>query len=278
LCSTFVRRDAQVCRITLNRRGFVSSTVERARLQPLTPTSDATKKQVRRSLKGFYVAMALLMSAFAVAGFWQTYVGPLVTGRGVKLPAVMHVHALVYFGWTMLLVTQAGLVYRGRRGTHKRVGRIGIGYGLAVLVMGFVATFAAPARHVRAGDWTLDQAAGFLILPLGDMVLFGTLFVAAIVHRKRLEAHKRLILLATAALLFAPVARFAGPLGGPPAIIGVWLAPVLLAMGYDLWSRGRVHPAYLAGLALLIVGSVRVAFMESEGWLRIGRAIMRAIA
>ncbi len=51
------------------------------------------------------------------------------------------------------------------------------------------------------------HAAGFLVLPIGDMILFGGFFAAGIAGRRRRELHTRLMLLATVALLFAPTNR-----------------------------------------------------------------------
>lgn len=247
-------------------------------LPPATGLPASGGARIRRSLKvhGFYTAISVLMAIFVVIGFWPSYFGKMAAGT-LKLPWAMHIHAVVFSGWMVLFLTQASLILRRKTRTHRRLGRYGIAYGYLVLFMGLVATFFAPTLHVRAGEWSVDEAASFLLLPIGDMVLFGTLFTAAILYRNRPEVHKRLILLATVAILFAPVARMMGVFGRA-ALALTWLSPALLAMGYDLWTRRRVHPAYLAGMAVLLVGFSRVFIMHSEGWLRIGRAIIHALA
>src|SRR5688572_876778 len=120
----------------------------------------------------FYAGLALFLIATVVTGFWPSYFGTLL-GGGVARPMVMHVHGAIFTGWMALLVLQVGLAATGRVRTHRRVGTFGIGYGAAVFVMGVIATFAAPVIHVHNGDWTAERAAGFLILPIGDMILFG---------------------------------------------------------------------------------------------------------
>jgi hypothetical protein len=40
----------------------------------------------------------------------------------------------------------------------------------------------------------------------------------------------------------------------------------------------KVHPLYFIGLVILLVGFFRVFLVESEAWLPIGRAIIRAFA
>jgi len=169
-------------------------------------------------------------------------------------------------------VAQAALVTLGRVRLHRQMGSVGIGYGALVLVMGLVVTFVAPVLHVRAGEWTVDRAAAFLILPLVDMVLFAGFFGGAIRYRRTPEVHKRLILAATVALSFAAVARmFPGP---SLLAVLIWLSPVLAAMMVDLWTRGRVHGVNVLSLVVLAIAFARVLVMETEGWRRFGRAIL----
>ena len=127
----------------------------------------------------FYIGLTLFLIATVVTGFWPSYFGTFLRG-GVARPLVMHVHGAVFTGWMALLFLQVGLAATGRVRTHRRVGTFGIWYGAAVLIMGCIATFAAPVIHVHRGEWTVDQAAGFLILPIGDMMLFGGFFGAAV--------------------------------------------------------------------------------------------------
>ena len=237
-----------------------------------SPAVDVPPPSRARATRWFNLALAVAMTGIVIAGFWPTYFGQMLDGAFDR-PWIIHVHAAVFLGWMALLLTQVGLVFLGRREVHRRVGRAGIGYGAVVLCLGLVVTFAAPIMRVVSGEWTRPQAASFLILPLGDMVLFAMLFGAAIAYRTRPEIHKRLMVLATVALLFAPAARMGRPYG-PAAVLAIWMAPVVVALAHDLWVRRRVHIAYMAGTGLLLLGFVRVFVMESPGWVRIGGAIL----
>jgi hypothetical protein len=139
--------------------------------------------------------------------------------------------------------------------------------------MGLLAGVAAPVLHRKAGDWTLDRAAAFLLTTLGDMVLFATFFGAAVAFRRIPEIHKRLMLTATVGLLFAAVGRMRF-ITSMPIMLLVWLSPLIVAMGYDWKTRGRVHPAYIIGTAGLFVGSMRELVEQTELWLPIGRRIL----
>ena len=224
-----------------------------------------------RPRSGVFLTVTGVMIAMVLVGFWPYFrnIGTSSTER----PWLIHLHAAVYSGWMVLLLTQVMLVWRRRSDLHRRLGRFGIAYGVGVLVLGLVATIVAPLAHVASGAWPLDQAASFLILPIGDMLLFSGFFAAGAIYRRKPEIHKRCMLLATIALMFAPAARFAGD-WGPAALLGVWLIPLLIAMGHDLWTRRRIHPAYGIGTLVLLLTFTRVLVMESPEWLRVGRAIM----
>ena len=215
------------------------------------------------------------MVGIVMAGFWPSYYGPALRGEANR-PLVVHVHGAVFMGWMALLVTQVALAWRGRVQMHRRLGQWGIAYGFAVIVMGTIVGIAAPVMHLNAGEWTEERSAGFVLVTMGDMVLFGSLFIAAVVYRRKPEIHKRLMLGATVALLFAAVGRL--PLLDQSRVLMtvVWLSPLLAGMLYDWRTRGRPHVAYAIGAVWLFVGAVRVLATESAAWQPIGRAILAA--
>jgi hypothetical protein len=212
------------------------------------------------------------MIAIMVVGFWPSYFERLLRGDAAR-PLVVQLHAIVFVGWMALLLTQVLLAANGRVRIHRRVGTFGIAYGFIVLAMGLLAGVAAPVLHRKTGDWTVDRAAAFLLTTLGDMVLFATFFGAAVAFRRTPEIHKRLMLTATVGLLFAAVGRMRF-ITSMPIMLLVWLSPLIVAMGYDWKTRGRVHPAYIIGTAGLFVGSMRELVEQTEIWLPIGRRIL----
>lgn len=225
----------------------------------------------RRRSHQFYLGITLFLIATVVTGFWPTYFGTLLTG-GVTRPLVMHLHGAVFTGWMALLLLQVGLASTGRVAAHRRVGKVGIAYGVLVWVMGSLVTFAAPVMHVHAGRWTLDAAAAFLILPIGDMILFAGFFGTAIAFRHKPDIHKRLILAATVALAFAAVGRMNLPL---PLFLLVWLSPMAAAMTFDVLSSGRVHKVNAITTTVMVIAFGRVLVMESAGWVAIGRTLLQ---
>ncbi len=217
----------------------------------------------------FYVGVALLITLIVFTGFSPSFYGTVVAG--VAHPWIIHVHAAVYVGWLALLITQSVLAARGQIALHRRVGTLGIGYGVLVFVLGLIVSVAVPVIHVHAGDWPMARAEQFLIVPLGDMVLFGGFFGAAVAYRRQPEIHKRLILLAAVAVMFAAVSRvwFVESI---PVRLFVWYFPVLVGMAYDLVSRRRIHPVYWIGVAAMAVAFLRIPLSRTDWWHGVARA------
>ena len=222
-----------------------------------------------RASRHFYVALSALFGLIVLVGFWPTYFGPLFAGTVDKIPFI-HVHAAIYVCWLALFAAQTVLAATGRLRLHMKLGNIGIGYGVLVVIVGIAVSLTMFAIRVRAGQ--LEQAQLNLLAPLVDMAVFAPCFGAAVYYRRRPELHKRLMIVATTALLIAAVGRMSF-LGTPPNIWLlrlVWVSPILLAIGYDVVKRRVVHPVYVAGLVVLIAeGAWRRGARESETWANI---------
>ena len=85
------------------------------------------------------------------------------------------------------------------------------------------------------------------------------------------------MLLATLVLFSAAVARW--PLAilaaGPVAFFALTDVFVAAGVAHDLWSRGRVHPAYLwAGSLFVASQALRLWLSQSDAWLAFARALV----
>ena len=212
----------------------------------------------------FYIGVAVLMGLTAVAGFWPTYFGPLVRGS-LHQPLVIHVHAAVFVGWLVLLLTQVSLAATGRVAWHQRLGRWGIAYGGLVLVVGVATGILRAAHRVVTGG----NANVLLYIASLDMILFATFFGAAIFYRRKTQLHKRLMVVAATVLLVAAVFRLpiypAGPMFTHLRLLA-WSVPILLAIGYDVKHRRSFHPVYALGLLGLIVRTSCVPLSQTDVW------------
>lgn len=126
-----------------------------------------------------------------------------------------------------------------------------------------------------------DQARGFSIVAISSLVLFEGLVAAAILNVRRPDWHKRLLVVATASILQAAVARLVlvfilhqTPGVGPPPPVTVTIGPavvvdllIVAGMVYDLRTRRRPHPAYLwAGGLTLALQVARVPLSTTAAW------------
>jgi uncharacterized membrane protein len=216
------------------------------------------------------MGLSVFMTAIVIIGFWAPYFGPLLRGAASR-PWWIHLHGIVFVGWMLLLLGQVLLASQGRIQQHRFLGKIGIVYGSLVVIVGVVVAISASILHLENGDWSIDRAAGFLAIGLRAIAVFGGFFAAAMLFRRKPDNHKRLILLATVALLYAPAGRLVNV--ETPLFLIVWLSPLLLAMGHDFFTRRRVDPTFIIGLVVLIAGFTPILLSQSES-VRIGRSIL----
>jgi len=204
-----------------------------------------TVKGAIRQRPPLYVALSALMALIVAVGFWPTYYGPLVR-LTLAQPPLIHVHAIVFTGWLALFSAQAVFAANGRLRWHLRLGRIGIAYGMLLVIVGLTTGVLRSATLPRGG-----QAEGLLYVAFIDMLVFAGFFGAAVWFRRRPDVHKKLMTVAATTLLVAAVGRNPYLPAPPPGLAGmflVWSSPVLLAAVYD-WRHNRgVHPVYVAGL------------------------------
>jgi hypothetical protein len=223
----------------------------------------------RRHDRLFYSGMALAAALTVLVGFAPSYYLRGYFGSPALSP-VLHVHGLLFTGWIVLFVVQTALVAARRVALHRTLGVAGAALAAAMVVAGVMAAIDAVHRGAApAGVPPLS----FLIIPLGDIALFGGFVATALWWRRRPETHKRLMLLATISILTAAVARWPGVLPlGPLAFFAITDLFIVAGVIYDRWSRGRVHPAYIwGGLLIVLSQPLRLVLSGTEAWLTVAR-------
>jgi hypothetical protein len=170
--------------------------------------------------------------------------------------------------WFVLFFVQARLVATGRTLVHRKLGVAGAMLALLVVVLGTQLGIAS----ARSGSSPIGvPPLVFLVMPLGEMVVFAALVAAAIVLRKRGPYHKRLMLLASIAMLTPATARLSLhflPTGGPPVFFALTDLVILACIAFDTVKNRRLHPAFAAGFAFVIVGQAgRLALSQTPQWM-----------
>jgi hypothetical protein len=233
-----------------------------------TSTVTRTSAPPRRP---FYIGASLLMGLIAVAGFWPTYFGPLVKGT-IAQPLLIHIHATVFTGWLVLFLTQAVLAATRQVAWHLRLGKIGIGYGALLVIVGLITGVLRSSKLPLGG-----QAEDLLFAATADMIVFSGFFAAAILYRRRPQVHKRLMMVAANMLLIAAVARMTfipPPPAFLPMFVAIWFLPLMSAMAFDWWTQRRLHPVYLIGLGAFVVRILAIAIVNTDAWRAITRGVV----
>jgi hypothetical protein len=217
-----------------------------------------------------YLVAALAAAVVVVAGFAPTYYLKAAFGTP-ELSTLKHFHGLVMTAWFTLFTVQALLIAKGNVAAHRKAGAWGILLAIALVITG-TALGIASAKAGVSPDAKLSPLV-FLVLPIGEMVTFAGFFTAAILLRKRSAWHKRLMLIASVAMITPAVARMAVVRDlGPLAFYAV---PDLIIIGcivFDAKRNGRVHPAFVGGLVVLLVSQLgRLALSQTAAWMTFAR-------
>ena len=228
----------------------------------------------------FFVAMASIVVVIVFAGFAPSFYLRAAFQPDAKLSVLLHVHGAVFSTWIILFLVQAVLIVRGSRRLHRRLGWFGA--ATAVAMVGLVA--AATVEEMRRLPPSPPPPIA-LALNTFDTVVFAILVSGAIYLRKRPEWHRRFLLSATLVLLGAPVLRLLilmrGDVSRGLLIIDVLLVDVffLICFAVDWYMRRRIHPAYLAAFALLLVDQITTfSVMAWPPWVSLANALQRYVS
>jgi hypothetical protein len=215
----------------------------------------------------FHVIAIIAVAALVVTGFARTFYLKFWFDTP-PLTRLLIIHGAMFTAWLVLHYTQAQLIAARRVALHRRL-------GIGTAVLGYAMFFAGMAVAIESAALGHAPIGAdpfvFMSLPVGTIVVFEALLTAALVMRRRADWHKRLMLLATIALIIPAGARLAMLFGGhgPNPVFGIvaTLALVAWCCIEDKRRLGYVHPAYkIAGTLLVISLPARVALGHAEAW------------
>lgn len=231
----------------------------------------------------FYVRIAAACLVVAVVGFTPTYWLPLFRGT-LNVPAISHVHAAVFYSWTLLFLAQTWLAANRKLTRHREWGVVGVALATTMVFVGMAAAITSLKQSTAEGFGEAVRA--FTVIPVSGLVFFVVLFTLALMKVRQPETHKRLMLVATVSLLQAAVGRWflifiapvplgGGPVSPPPVFVTIMpglLSDLLIvaAMVHDRKTMGRVHPVYwIAGGALVALQVLRVPISTTAAWTQV---------
>lgn len=221
----------------------------------------------------FYFSMSLLVAVIVVTGFQRT-VNDNLFHPAVPRPFILWIHGTAFATWVIFFICQSTLVRIHKVSWHRFLGWFGAGLATVMVVLGtttaiVMARFDAVQLHQKGTD-------AFLSIPFYDMIAFGVCIALAVYWRKRPELHRRLVFIATCALLDAPFGRFDYLFDHNLFYLCLDLV-IVLGVARDLLVDGRVNKVYRWALPLLIVGQSLAVYMwriNPSWWQGITHAIL----
>lgn len=210
----------------------------------------------------FFFTMAIVMALTLVSGFSVQ----LAAGRSsFHSPLLVHVHAFVFFGWTVYYVLQNGLIASGSVALHRRLGWVGAFWAATMIVVGFTTGIVLVRK---GGTPFFFTPLYFLVMDCLSVLTFGGLTAAAITLRRRTDWHRRLMYCGMALLTGPGWGRllpmpFMIPWAGWGVFAAVMIFPFVGVMA-DLRRTGRVHPAWWVGIGAIVCFQLLIGLIASS--------------
>jgi hypothetical protein len=244
--------------------------------QPVETIVPALAVSRAESDRRFYTVMGTAVAVVVFTGFARTYYLARWFDPPARMPPMtplLHIHAFFFTLWILLGIVQPALIARGRPDLHRRLGWLAAVTAACVWVFGNIVS----AQAMRIGYRVMGDPFAFYTVTFFSMQAFGIIVLLGLLKRRDAQAHKRLMLLSSAAILEAAFGRI-------PLHIIELTAPVSFYVGseaiivagivYDRVTRGRVHPVWAWGGGGLIVSQVlRLAIMNTAPWLAFAHTV-----
>jgi hypothetical protein len=231
---------------------------------------ESTVAQVRpRTASGtpFFAVMSGVILLLVLSGFSKTlYLRPVFNPPAI--PWYLFLHGIILTSWFVWLFVQTLLIRSGRTRLHRRLGVVGAVLAAVIPFAGLMATAGVVRRVVGSGialDTDANTLAGLGLSGsvlrfmsgvvwgnVGGAVSFAVLAWTGLAMRRRPAVHKRLMLLATLAILGPALARLSrlAVFGGSeqsPFVLIVSLSLLGAVVVHDVVTTRRVHFATVFG-------------------------------
>ena len=221
--------------------------------------------------RNFFLVYLLIIWAVIATGFGID-MATRENGKFLSYPLIVHFHAVVYVGWLALFTTQILLIRKGDYTTHMRT-------GLAALVLLPLMAVLGPATAIVMDRLRYDPASthvAFMATQFTNVLGCIVLICCGLLWRRDPSAHKRLMLMGTLAVTEPGFSRIwrsllHGILGNGffPYLAETYIGTIVLMLGlgaYDLVTRKRLHPAYVAAFFWVLANEMTAAWLFFQPW------------
>jgi len=246
----------------------------------------ASRVSVRAAFAAYHRQDRKMVVA-AVFAVWLA----IVTGFGIDMvrrahegslsfPLIVHLHVVAYGSWLLLLAAQVRLVQTRRVAVHRRLGMAALLLIPLMLVLGPATAIAGIVNN----PYMPDRWIAWLSVNFANTFGSAALLAAGFLMRRDPASHKRLMLMGTIAVtepgfsriwLSTLVARWGE--GYVPFYFSTFIGTfvLMLAVGaYDLVTRRRLHPAYIAAALWIFANETLATWLYYQPfWLRAVKAM-----
>jgi len=224
----------------------------------------------------FFFWAAWIIAAIVAYGFAQT-ISQRLLHAAIPRPRILWLHAAVFFGWICVFIIQTTHARARRVRWHRTLGGAGLLLAAGMVPIGVTTMLVMGHFDIAHALRDPNSARARLAIPLNDMILFACTIAAAGWWRKRPDAHRRLVFIASCLLTAAAFPRF--PFVMIRAVPGYAGVDILLLLGiaYDLVRQGRIHAVYAYALPPILGGQVFAVWLvqtRPHWWLEFGRHLI----
>jgi hypothetical protein len=223
---------------------------------------------VRMREKRVYLIAAILLPVIVLIGFGRTYYFKPFIEAPPLASYLVEIHGAIMTAWIMLFIAQVFLIRTKNVRVHQKLGYLGIGLAVLIVIAAFFTAIAAAKRGNAPPGFPPLR---FMAIPMFDLVTFSVLFAAAVYYRKRPANHRRVMLVLAIGLLPPAVARIPIPslqALGPLFFFGLPALLCLAALFYDRWHSGKFNAIMVYAVIFLIASyPLRIMISGTDAWL-----------
>jgi hypothetical protein len=252
------------------REELVSLTIAAAPVR-----AETTQTELRERL--FYLIACLVMIAAVAIGFHMFYLhglndaGQHVTQQSAPL---VYIHGGLMTCWMVVFLLQCGLVVKGNRRLHMRLGRAAVVLYVVIVPIG-VATALLQIHYADPQSFPPFGPYRFLALPLAEVGNF-TLFVCAgFLFRRTRSLHRALMTMGTLSVAQAGIGRI-GSIRNAfyqgshaayfPTFWGSTVVALLVLWLLKLIMTRRWDRHFAAALVLFITSGLLSSYVSATTW------------